>query len=92
MRLQRGFYEGLPEASATWQPPWREQWPTHAPMNPDMVPWQEWLKRTQSTATDMPYRRAGRGAAGQVTQFSSASSATSPVSSGREKQGEHHVG
>jgi hypothetical protein len=61
-------------------------------MNPDMLPWQEWLQRTQSTATGMPYRRAGRAAAGQVTPFNSASSATSPVSGGREKQGEHHVG
>ncbi|WP_236597781.1 hypothetical protein, partial [Paraburkholderia kirstenboschensis] len=37
---------------------WSEQWPTHAPMNPVMLPWQEWLRRMESTAAGMAYGSA----------------------------------
>ncbi|RKR38564.1 hypothetical protein [Paraburkholderia sp. BL17N1] len=89
---QRGFSEGLCEALATWQSAWREQWPTHVPMNPVMLPWQAWQQQTQSAVAGMPYGRAGRTGASQVTPFDLASRGVSPVASGGEKQGEPHVG
>ncbi|MFM0514102.1 hypothetical protein [Paraburkholderia sp. RL17-373-BIF-A] len=92
VRLQSGCSEGLREALATWQSSWSEQWPTHAPMNPVMLPWQEWLQRTQSMMVAMPYGRAARGdAPSRDTPANSANSGGSPGSRGREKQGEHHV-
>lgn len=92
VRGQRGFSEGLCEASATWQSAWSEHWPTHVPMNPAMLPWQEWQQRTQNAVAGMPYGRAGRAGASQVTTFNSASRSALPVGSGGEKQGEPHVG
>ncbi|CAD6556923.1 hypothetical protein LMG28727_06239 [Paraburkholderia kirstenboschensis] len=90
VRLQSRFSEGLREALANWQTAWSEQWPTHAPMNPVMLPWQEWLRRMESTAAGMAYGQAGRGdVSSQVTP---ATSAKSPASGKRPEQGEHHVG
>lgn len=93
VRLQSGFSEGLREALATWQSAWSEPWPTHAPMNPATLPWQEWLQRMQSTAAGMPYGLAGRsGVASQGAPLNSASSAQSTAASRRGQQGEQHVG
>jgi hypothetical protein len=81
VRLQNGCGEGLREALATWQSAWSKQWPTHVPMNPAMLPWQNWLRSMENTLANMPYGNASEsGTGGRASSANSGNSARSPAS------------
>ncbi|MBB4514970.1 hypothetical protein [Paraburkholderia fungorum] len=92
VRLQNGCGEGLREALATWQSAWSEQWPTHVPMNPAMLPWQNWLRSMENTLANMPYGNASEsGTGGHASSANSGNSARSPASGNGGQQGGQHV-
>lgn len=89
VQLQTGSFEGLRDAFATWQAASTDPWPAYAPMNPVMLPWQEWLQRLGGAAA-RPVVRAARSEAGYEPH--SANSSAPPIASGSAQDGGHHVG